>query len=97
LRKRAEAVSKKLPAERIEAFDEMVLLVSGVRIVDEAAWRTTLLAQIEKLTTSIELKTPGYHTLHLYQVDPAIAIDRIVIDTGGLQPSYLGPPESYLH
>jgi hypothetical protein len=72
-------------------------IIAGVKSVNEAGWRTTLLEQIEKLTTSIDVKTPGYHTLRLFKVDPSIAIDRIVIDTGGLQPSYLGPPESYWH
>jgi hypothetical protein len=28
-------------------------------------------------------------------VDAAIAVDQIVIDTGGLPASYLAPPESY--
>lgn len=77
--------------------DNAASIVAGVKSVNETAWRTTLLEQIEKLTTTIEVKAPGYHTLHLYAVDPSIAIDRIVIDTGGLQPSYLGPPESYWH
>lgn len=81
----------------IAVDDAAPTIVTGVKSVNEAAWRTTLLEQIEKLQTSIEVKTPGYHTLHLYQVDPSIVVDRIVIDTGGLQPSYLGPPESYWH
>jgi hypothetical protein len=52
---------------------------------------------IEKLSGTIQVSTPGYHTLHIWKVDPSIALDRIVIDTGKLKPSYLGPPESYHH
>jgi hypothetical protein len=70
-------------------------VLSGVSSVNQAGWRTTLLEQIEKLAGSIVVSTPGYHTLRLYQVDPSIVVDRIVVDTGGLLPSYLGPPESY--
>ncbi|RYZ07642.1 MAG: hypothetical protein EOO73_11745 [Myxococcales bacterium] len=67
----------------------------GAASTGDAAWSKNVVEHIEKLTGTIEVKTPGYHTLHLWKVDPSIAIDRIVIDTGGLKPSYLGPPESY--
>lgn len=72
-------------------------VLSGVYAVKFKAWPTNVIEQIEKLTSSIEVKTRGYHTLHLFKVDPSMIVDRIVVDTGGLQPSYLGPPESYRH
>lgn len=34
----------------------------------------------------------GEHTLTIRAVDPGIMLDKIVIDMGGLKPSYLGPP-----
>ena len=43
------------------------------------------------------LATPlavGWHTLHLLAVDPGVVVDKLVIDLGGLQPSYDGPPET---
>lgn len=69
----------------------------GADATDDATWRTNVIEQIEKLSTTIQVTTPGYHTLRIWKVDPSIAIDRIVIDTGGLERSYLGPPESYRH
>ena len=36
----------------------------------------------------------GAHNLKIYMVDAGVVLDKIVIDTGGLKPSYLGPPET---
>ena len=27
-------------------------------------------------------------------LDPGVVLDRVVLDAGGLRPSYLGPPET---
>ena len=43
-----------------------------------------------------QLKTPGYHTLKIFMVDQGVVLQKIIVNTGSLQPSYLGPPESYL-
>ena len=69
----------------------------GADSTDDSGWSKNVLEHIEKLSGSIQVTTPGYHTLHVWKVDPSIALDRIVIDTGKLKPSYLGPPESYHH
>ncbi|MBN2636502.1 MAG: glycosyl hydrolase 115 family protein [Prolixibacteraceae bacterium] len=36
----------------------------------------------------------GLHTLKLWMIDNGIVYQRIIINNGGLKPSYMGPPES---
>ncbi|KAF8154169.1 hypothetical protein B0H34DRAFT_720746 [Crassisporium funariophilum] len=38
--------------------------------------------------------SPGAHTLKISMIEPAVVIQKIIINASGLQPSYLGPPES---
>jgi Gylcosyl hydrolase family 115 C-terminal domain len=45
--------------------------------------------------STFTLAKPGYYTLKIWMIDPGIVLEKLVIDLGGLKPSYLGPPESY--
>ncbi|MER6558018.1 hypothetical protein ABT300_09680 [Streptomyces sp. NPDC001027] len=59
------------------------------------AWARNVEEGVEKLTASVTVAEPGEHVLRVFMVDPAIAVDQIVIDTGGLPAARLAPPESY--
>jgi len=45
-------------------------------------------------TTTEHQAAPGKQTLRFRALDPGIVLQKIVIDLGGVKPSYLGPPQS---
>lgn len=60
------------------------------------AWARNVEEGVEKLTATVTVTAPGEHVLRVFMVDPGIAVDQIVVDTGGLPAgAYLAPPESY--
>jgi hypothetical protein len=58
-------------------------------------WEATVKDSVRKVKTTFTLANPGYHTLKFWMVDPGVVLQKIVVNTGGVKPSYLGPPESY--
>lgn len=59
------------------------------------AWARNVEDGVEKLTTTVTVSEAGEHVLRIFMVDAAIAVDQIVVDTGGLPVTYLAAPESY--
>jgi len=59
------------------------------------AWEKSVLDNAHYGTSKHTIEGAGYHTLKIWMVDPAVVMQKIVVDLGGLKPSYLGPPESF--
>ncbi|GGF02095.1 glycosyl hydrolase 115 family protein [Flavobacterium limi] len=49
---------------------------------------------IIKSVTRHSILNSGKHTMRIRALDPGIVLEKIIIDCGGLKPSYLGAPES---
>jgi len=58
-------------------------------------WEETVKDSVRYVKASFTLAQPGYHTLKIWMIDPGIVLEKLVVDFGGVKPSYLGPPESY--
>ena len=58
-------------------------------------WENSVKDSVRKIKSTHTLSEAGYHTLRVWMVDPGVVLQKIVVNTGGVKPSYLGPPESY--
>jgi Glycosyl hydrolase family 115/Gylcosyl hydrolase family 115 C-terminal domain len=58
------------------------------------AWERNTSDNVNRTATTHMISTPGQHVLKFWLVDPTVIVQNLLVDTGGLRPSYLGPPES---
>ncbi|MEU7019958.1 glycosyl hydrolase 115 family protein [Streptomyces sp. NPDC046203] len=59
-----------------------------------AQWQRNTSDNVNVTTTAHRIGTAGVHVLKFWMVDPTVVLQNLVVDTGGLKPAYLGPPES---
>jgi hypothetical protein len=60
--------------------------------VGDAAWGVS---SGRSTTTTHDLTKVGKHTLKIWALEPGVIVQKLVLDLGGVRPSYLGPPESF--
>jgi hypothetical protein len=58
-------------------------------------WEKTVMDNTRYVAGKLSVAEAGFHTLKVWMIDPGIVLEKIMLDTGGVKPSYLGPPESY--
>jgi hypothetical protein len=57
-------------------------------------WEQTVMDNARYVNVKHTISSPGYHILKIWMIDPGVVLEKIIIDTGGVRPSYLGPHES---
>ncbi len=57
-------------------------------------WNSWVANNVIIKTSQHKLSKPGLHTVKYWAVSPAVILQKLVLDCGGLKPSYLGPPET---
>ncbi len=62
---------------------------------NEAAWRKSVAESIKIFKTPLKFTKPGKHTLKYWMVSPGVVLQKLVLDMGGLKPSFLGPQETF--
>ncbi len=58
------------------------------------SWERSVGDNAHYATSRLTVEKPGDHTLKIWMIDPAVVMQKLVVDLGGLKPCYLGPPES---
>ncbi|MBN2279147.1 MAG: glycosyl hydrolase 115 family protein [Candidatus Marinimicrobia bacterium] len=54
-------------------------------------WEISVGNNITLCTSEHEIRNPGFHTLKFWALDPGVVLQKIVVETGKIGPSYLGP------
>lgn len=57
-------------------------------------WARGTSDNVNRTATEHVVVRPGEHVLKFWMIDPTVVLQKLVVDTGGLRPVYLGPPES---
>jgi len=78
------------------AFDDEKPQLIDLSTGNEAkgTWDKMVADNIRIATSTHTLTRRGAHTLKIYFADPGPVLQKLVIDAGGVKPSYLGPPET---
>jgi len=64
---------------------------------NERTWGKWVANNIIIKTTQHQISKPGKHKIKYWMISPALVLQKLVLDFGGLKPSYLGPPETNIN
>jgi hypothetical protein len=74
--------------------DEAPQIVNIHADESQQAWEKSVSDGAVVFRTRHAVGRPGRHVLKFWTMDPGLVLQKLVVDAGGLRPSYLGPEES---
>jgi hypothetical protein len=79
------------------AFDDQPpQVIDALEKNTQRDWETSVKDSVRNVLSTHTIAEPGYHTLKFWMVDPGVVLQKLVVDLGGVKPSYMGPPESFV-
>jgi hypothetical protein len=60
-------------------------------------WAASVEDGVRKVKVNFDLAKSGEHTLKFWMVDPGVVLQKLIVNKGGVEPAYFGPPESFYH
>jgi hypothetical protein len=73
---------------------QIVSLNKEDKTSDKGIWNKWVSENIIIKSTTHNITKPGKHTVKFWMVTPGVVLQKLVLDFGGLEPSYLGPEET---
>ncbi|MCF4101086.1 glycosyl hydrolase 115 family protein [Gillisia sp. M10.2A] len=59
------------------------------------SWDTAVSNNLKIVNSEFKISSSGNHSLKIWPIDSGVVLQKIVIKSSAIKPSYLGPPESY--
>lgn len=78
----------------ISMDDQMPRIINIHENETPKTWGKTVEDNMRLISSRWKISAAGKHVLKYWMIDPGVVLQKIVVDAGGLKPSYLGPPES---
>jgi hypothetical protein len=77
--------------------DQPPQIIDALAHNSQKDWEESVRDSVRKVKSKHTVAEPDYHTLKFWMVDSGVVLQKLVVNLGGVKPSYLGPPESYHH
>lgn len=73
----------------------IVTAIDGTAAGDgNVPWEESVARNAHLVTTTLTVPEPGAHTVKIWRVDPGVVFQRVLVATGDVPETYLGPPDT---